>query len=204
MRVEYLTEKQIKAKVDDLLEWFYIRDYRLGVEDVSKDVDVVKLANEMGFIVQFEDLKSIFGENTLGTIFPQSKVILCDNSIEPVGKDKETKEHILRFTIAHEIGHYLLHRKYMEDSKSTLHHTKLNKREQSRIEIQANMVAAMLLMPENLFSRRFKLLALKHGLYQKKSISVYAAVIKELSAYFNASKKAVGYRIKELKDKIWR
>ena len=79
-------------------------------------------------------------------IIPSVKTILCDTSLEPHGKDKENNERVQRFTIAHEIGHYILHQAYMNDNEP-LYYQNLPKNEHRKLETQANMFAARLLMP---------------------------------------------------------
>jgi hypothetical protein len=156
-------------------------------------VDIVGICTQhFGLALHFLDLKSAYGEDTLGMIIPEHKLILCDQSIEPAGEYKERKERIMRFTLAHELGHYLFHQTYMNNETSPLFYQQLNGKERDRIEIQANLFASMLLMPEPFFKNMLRSLQNK-GLKEQ-------AIRKRLSSIFNVSAEAVSYRIASLEE----
>ena len=90
-----------------------------------------------------------------------------------------------RFTIAHEIGHIVLHK----DTNDVHHRMKdvedkdLNIYSDNIQEIEANRFAAMLLMPELEF---------------KKAWSRYSNFLDSIAEYFNVSKLAAGIRANNL------
>lgn len=185
MKVDYLPPEEIAATVNALL----LLD---GISHSGEDVDVIEICRKhFGLGIHFADLKSSYGEETIGLVIAEHKLILCDSSIEPCGKEKEKKEKIMRFTVAHELGHYLFHQRYMTEESGPVFYQHLDKKERDRLEIQANVFAAMLLMPEKLFVKAYA--SLKSQFLKKQDIT------EMLAERFNVSKESVGYRIEALK-----
>ena len=91
-----------------------------------------------------------------------------------------------RFTLAHELGHYIYHRNKYAESGKYLHDNIYFRAEQnmSEDEIKANEFAASLLMPEEAFKN-----AVKSGCRK----------IIDLAGKFNVSTAAVKYRAYKLK-----
>jgi Zn-dependent peptidase ImmA (M78 family) len=91
-----------------------------------------------------------------------------------------------RYTIAHELGHYFLHKDFREfvDPELNLYRCQIGEQESNEraMEIQANMFAASLLMPVELLSTRF------------------ASVrdVGQLAREFRVSRSAMGIRIASL------
>jgi|CXWL01.1.fsa_nt_gi hypothetical protein len=183
MRVDYIDDSFIKKQANELIDK-YTSGSITDIEGIA--------TQKLGLKIRFIDLQSCYGNGTLGMILQEYKMILCDKSLEPYGKYKETNEHILRFTIAHEIGHYTLHLKYMGDSGSPFFHRNLKNHEKKKLETQANMLAAELLMPEAEFRKAYI-----HTFYNEKIRPTYD-IKSNLSNKFNVSKEAVGYRIQAL------
>jgi hypothetical protein len=184
MKINFLSDYVINHKAKLLL-----REYsETNASSEKHEVDVVGIASHLGLSIHFVDLQTAYDKNTLGMIVPAKKIILCDISTEPHGSRKEQNERILRFTLAHEIGHYQLHKHYMADP---LFYHNLNHQEQSRIEIQANRFGSSIIMPDYSFKARYNFLFRKVGLDQ-------GLTIRELSEDFNVSQQVVRYRIKEL------
>lgn len=185
MKVDYLPPEEIAATVNTLL----LLD---GIDNSGKEVDVIEICQKhFGIKIHFVDLKSAYGKETIGLVMAEHKLILCDSSIEPCGKQKERKEKIMRFTVAHELGHYLFHQRYMTEESGPVFYQHLDKKERDRLEIQANVFAAMLLMPERLFTKAYT--SLKSQFVKKPEI------LEHLAELFNVSKESVNYRIDALK-----
>lgn len=91
------------------------------------------------------------------------------------GKHPETRR---RFTIAHEIGHFVLHPEKIGDgiTDDALYRSKLS----SATEVQANRFAADLLMPEDLLRD-----AIKQGI----------ETVEELANHFNVSRSSMSIRL---------
>ena len=186
MRVSYLPSAEIASAINVLL-------LLEGVEESAPEVDVVSICcKHFDLAIHFTDLQEAYGENTLGMVLSEHKLIFCDHSIEPMGDNKTVKERIMRFTVAHELGHYLFHQEYMTSDRPPLFYHELSKVEKTRVEIQANIFAAMLLMPEKPFTETYDLLT-SQDLKTK-------TIIERLSELFNVSKESVGYRIEAVKQ----
>ncbi len=103
-------------------------------------VDVKRLAESLGVQVLYEELE----EDVSGMMVTRedlSVVILVN---------QKHHEHRKRFTIAHELGHYLLHRAISPvfvDSKKVFYRNSVASTGEEKQEIEANSFAAELLMP---------------------------------------------------------
>lgn len=90
------------------------------------------------------------------------------------------------FTLAHELGHWLMHRKKLQedpDKYAILYRIAIGKANDDPIEKQANRFAAELLVPQEIF---------------KKYYAKYKDDIEKLSNLFQVSQEVIGYRIKDL------
>jgi hypothetical protein len=184
MTIKFLPPKTIQKSVDCLLESHHLKP--------ECPMDVENIASEhLGFKIMFRDLQAMWGTGTLGMIMPKEALLFCDSSLEPLGMDKETKERIARFTIAHELGHFCLHKEYVSHWRSEFFYT-LSPKKQKDMETQADMFAAMLLMPEALFKEKyFNFQTTKGRLDNQESKRL-------LSEAFNVSKEAASNRMKTL------
>lgn len=187
MRVEFIEDCYIKKRADALRK-DYCAENKTNIEGIATKL--------LGLSISFFDLKACYGSNTLGMIIPEKRRILCDQSLEPYGENKETNERVLRFTIAHEVGHYIFHKEYMGSAESPLFHENLNSKEKKRIETQADRFAAEILMPQYSFIDAFY--------HTKKNCGVKTEyeIKSNLSQIFNVSKESVSWRIKALNLKV--
>lgn len=101
---------------------------------------------------------------------------------------------LLNFTIAHEIGHFILHKQIYETSSekiALLHKRQIKNYEEAlkRIEYQANLFASELLMPKTLFKEEWR--KLKGTNYFDKQ--------RTLCEFFGVLKSALEVRLKYLK-----
>ena len=128
-RIPYLTDIQIQQCVYKLLKLMYQN------KSIAFPIDVEKIAEMGGFCIIYEDnfhqtYQDIKTEDGFVNI-TEKKIILNADLLDNEGR--------LRFTLAHEIGHCVLHNKYSK--------LKLSDEEERRLELQANKYAANLLMP---------------------------------------------------------
>jgi hypothetical protein len=92
----------------------------------------------------------------------------------------------LRFTIAHELAHWLIHRDlYSGGGIAAASATKTSLEENPDVERQADILATALLMPRN---------QVKHAFYALRGITDPAAT---LAALFDVSKQAMGIFLRE-------
>jgi len=120
-----------------------------------------------------------------------------------------------RFTLAHEIGHFWLqHDVYLRNEIVLAADIKLEGSEESaanyeRLEIQANIFASCILMPDHVFKNKLddyrKELDIRdrfHGALfvdgQMQNLADYHVVLSRLSDYFGCSKQAVEIKLKTL------
>ena len=126
-----------------------------------------------------------------------------------------------RFTEAHELAHWILHRSFVDPNNRQYEYRKANipliacreeNIEQNRkhtykwddldwMEWQADNLAAAILMPKEMFIEAFKSAMLDHGfgiqnyLIKDKDITRSKSVIKELSNVFQVSNRAIQLRL---------
>lgn len=167
------TNNRGTIKARELLE-------EIGCDDIS-DLSMDILVSGLGATLIMEPLKNSDGKIIRGN----SKTLIKINSEIPY-------EEKIRFTIAHEVGHFLLHDKLdlevHNDNNNTLNWFKSTE-QQARKGIQeweANDFASELLMPEKMF-RKF---------VENKKFSPY--LVKEIASHFKTSLTSVVYRLVSL------
>jgi Zn-dependent peptidase ImmA (M78 family) len=143
--------------------------------DINSKIDIVQIANFLGLNVYEKIL-----ENTSGYIKIEDK----NRNIYINSLDSNKRK---RFTIAHEIGHYLLHRALIEHNCDTLYRN-TNSLNRDMIEIQANRCAAALLMPR----------AQVQKYYTELSNATYYEKVARMAEYFNVSAQAMDVRLLSL------
>lgn len=169
-KVEYLSRSEIEERAQDVL-----RHHGL----TSIPVDPVVLAGQLGMKVnnaKFSDT------GIVGMIAKRGdNVTLLVNASDPPFRK--------RFTIAHELGHHFLHLledgEFVDGEANLFRGTTDDKNEitpERRREIQANMFAAALLMPEVAVQTEWK-----------KLVSIEA-----MARRFNVSEAAMGFRVVQL------
>lgn len=160
--VEYKPDVDIESAAHAILSKF-------GVERAP--VDPIDLATKSGikvFDAEFEDdsISGMLRQEADGyTIYVNEK--------HPKSRR--------RFTVAHELGHFELHKEYGEfvDSEINMFRTDESSTGANRLEIQANKFAAALLMPE-------------HLLVNARQVT---EDIDSLARLFGVSRAAMGFRI---------
>lgn len=121
----------------------------------------------------------------------------------------KSDKHRYRFVFAHEIGHSYLHRKLLMKIISSAEDVDLDRQRggadwEKRLEIQANLFASYLLIPENPMINKYFEVKRELGysdrqrLYldnQPVNIEDCNSVFNELSRFFNVSKQMVKIRL---------
>ena len=176
-------ENQILDVVNNLLK--KADNYRLD----NGNIDVVKLAKSYGFLVY-----------KLKKDAPLKGLIISDidgdddskNGDRIIAFDSTLSEKDNRFIIAHELGHYFLHRKTPDFTISgkfvnAYHYNEKSKNES--LEEEADFFAANLLLPESAFREKWK----EFGNFAGTDFGYEA-----LSNYFLVSVRCVKKRAEEL------
>jgi Zn-dependent peptidase ImmA (M78 family) len=147
-------------------------------------IPVEQIASKLGAQLSYEPFHGK-GELSGMLLRDRSRTVIGINSAHP-----STRQ---RFTVAHEIGHLVMHQgavfvdqavRYNRDGKSSL--------AADRKEIEANTFAAELLMPERLVTA-----AVEKRLNKKPNLS-QALLIDELASEFRVSVQAMEYRLTNL------
>jgi Zn-dependent peptidase ImmA (M78 family) len=186
LNIPYITENKIIELTSNILQ----TAYNEGIYQ-SKATPVELIAETIGLKYLYEDLEKDFGKGTLGSMDFSSNTIFLNQ--RHFG-EQECNAGLLNFTIAHEIGHFILHKEIYENSaeKIALLHKKQIKNYESalkRIEYQANLFAGELLMPKTLFLEE----------WQKLKGTNYFDKRKIMCDFFVVSKSALGVRLEYLK-----
>lgn len=144
--------------------------YPIPIVNIMKELNFIvgkqRLEDDLsGYIVINDEIEKKFGK----------KKMICVNSNDSWGHQ--------RFTIAHELAHYLFDYNMQEpEFYNTYRTTDVN----NDIEIRANTFAANLLMPEKEFKKQYDKYYDDIDLYSK------------LEEYFQVSRRAIDRRIIEL------
>jgi len=138
-------------------------------------VDVEAIARDLGIAVAYD---VSLGGNVSGKIVKDERASRSGYAIYINAADNERRQ---RFTLAHEIAHFVLHRDLIGDGvvDSALYRSSLS----DEHERQANRMAADMLLPAPLVRSRYR---------TEKALS-------RISAAFNVSEDAMRIRLKELR-----
>lgn len=158
----------------------------------SAPVDVDRIAELLGITVEYDaslERKDIVGRISFNDGHPVVSINPAQNRYEPRR----------RFTLAHEIGHYVLHsaenRMGFTDSKRTMSRTESY---WDRYESEANTFAAQLLMPRDLvLSEGQKLIDVYKRDNGAKAIP-QSLFVERLADRLAVSSKAMEYRLRNL------
>ena len=165
---------QIEKKAFELLE---------KTNSVSLPIPIKEVIKKIGIKLSPYDL----GNDVSG-------VLVIDNETCKIGYNS-TESHVRqRFTLAHELGHFILHKNKNQDvfvDNVTYMFRKSNTRSVDyKIEMEANQFAAAILMPEIMIERELN--KLNNG-----NLSDHDLIV-ELANKFKVSQIAMTYRLNNL------
>lgn len=198
--VPFLSIEQIKSAAAKVLE---STDYKSGAVDLSK------LCLSLSIDLQFSDrdVSDVDGTPILGSAnFGRKTIEINSHSIK-------TRE---RFTIAHEIGHFVLdHERYLRSETIVERDLFVTDEKSSsfnyeRLEYQANAFSAELILPDAVFLRKtaqfrrdLEIRDRGHGYVfvddQPCNFIVYNELLLRLSNYFEVSKQAIEVKLRKSK-----
>lgn len=210
MNVPFLSDQAIESAAHELLMKFS-KHVGVQVQPPIPVDDIIEKYLRVG--LEITDLKTKLGtDDVLGAAYFDEKIIRVDQRLEE-------QEGRLCFTMAHEVGHWQLHRPLYEMDKvsSSLFGTKeprpaflCRSSQKPRPEMQADKFAALLLMPSRFVREAFAAVNgsepfLIAGLRaQPKDLSVVRpwgeiskSVIKQ-GKFSNVSVEAMRYRLQDL------
>lgn len=141
-----------------------------GFIDAKGNVQLDKVAQSENIEVEYVDLPST-----------ESGFFRSSNGVYVIGINKKHNSRRQRFTFAHELGHYFLHKGTGDTAFSDEVFYRIEN--SSSIEYAANEFAARLLIPENRLTEK-----LNQGMID----------LRELAEEFEVSIAAMEYRVKSL------
>lgn len=225
---EFKYEKQVSLKISnkDIIPYIgqtYIDDRVKGIfkhfkSKINNNKEILLLPiceylskhNDVEFIYN-EDLGvNPYGNEVLGKLSLDTKTIYISNSLE-------VNSPRWRFTLAHELGHFLLHRKLflnnpdsnVMDSEKSINWENVDKSSISRLEWQANAFSSSLLLPRitlipliaNLL-KDYEIRNSNHGIIylddQKDNILAYRKISSKIKKEYNVSHQMITYRLVQL------
>jgi len=163
MKVPYLTKRHIEATTDDTIAR-YERKFGCFEEPAVPLEEIAECLYNLD--VRCEDLSGEFGKDTLGAIwFNQREIRIDDVLNHEMHPDKLGR---YRFTLAHEIGHWVLHEPVFQarlrqsslfdvaNQPSIICRDLLLLAKKKPVEWQADYFAGCLTMPRSLVMRAFE------------------------------------------------
>lgn len=165
-----------------------IRDIENYAEKILKKTDQNEPPIELEKIAEKLNLKvgpADLGEEVSGVIFIKNKK-------GKIGYNPSDIRERIRFTIAHEIGHFVLHKEKMEmfiDKTYYALRDKNSSKGEYKMEREANAFAAALLMPRSLLIREIK--ETNFDLAEEDSLN-------KLARKFGVSTQAMSFRLANL------
>jgi Zn-dependent peptidase ImmA (M78 family) len=161
--VSYVSDEAIEKDAQALLaEYAHARG--VPIEAPIAIDDIIEKHLKIG--IEFDDTHRLFGvprsgigfdPDILGAIFFEQKRIVIDESLDP--DENPAKEGRYRYTAAHEVGHWRLHRHLfgkdpaqtsMLDGNAPPSVICRTSQAKARIELQADLYASCVLMPRKL------------------------------------------------------
>jgi len=216
-KVSWLTKFQISQETDELLNQWEI----FTGQEVKPPIPVEAITEKyLKFILEYDNLEEILGiPDVLGATWVEEKRMVINNSL------LDGVEGRITFTCGHEIGHWILHKKYLFDQFTRFR--RLSNSNQPTVvcrlstsklrgEWQADYFSSCLLMPqeevENAYKRVFGTTPI--FIYNEKScfgrnnpvvIDPALDTAKEIAQkvisegnFTNVSKEAMCYRLSDL------
>ncbi|MDB5250658.1 MAG: hypothetical protein JWQ40_5052 [Segetibacter sp.] len=206
LKIDYKEDKDIEERISEVGIYRCYTNSSLNVDSLC---ELVSELYEVDFIFS-ESLAESKKSKILGKIIYDPLQIF-------ITKELQEEPKRLRFTLCHEIGHLVLHyhllKPYFDftidtDYSFSFNHNKIT----TRLEIQANMFASIVLLPFQPLLTLVGKFFLKNDIYKghllldhqsKNQVYVYT-LLSEIEKEFDVSKEVAKIRLKELgliKDK---
>ena len=142
MKVPWLPKEQIEMKAREVISAYEDKSGRKAAPPVPVE-GIIELG--LGLRLAFEDLKAKLRiDDVLGATYVPARKICADISL-----DRPEAEGRLCFTLAHEAGHWVMHREFVYSADRSGGSIFCRTRDAKKpIEWQADCFASCLLMPE--------------------------------------------------------
>jgi len=179
---------------------------------VAPPVDICAIAETfLGLRLDYVDLEKEHGKGILGAINFEKKNVYINTALDPVENDGAEGRH--NFTLAHEIGHWQLHRyefllpDNLRNRDSRMSILCRNDQRNEPREWQANQFASYLLMPKTMIQNAWRsrygdkvlpvgdVEAFKRGDDLKAVFKDYYLLVKDFAQIFAVSGHAMRIRL---------
>lgn len=190
--IPFLSSEELKKKAKEIYQLQPLETNDVAGEVLAKNFPMIE--------VRYDNLS----QGLLGTIDIRNNIIT-------LSEDIISDTNRVHFTLAHEIGHLVLHRKFLRKEFSSVDDyidiSILSDKNIKRMEYQANVFASYLLLPERKFYYEVALLFkeysitkgrlyLDHQLCNRRNVSL---ILQRLSRKFQVSQQAIAIRLKNEK-----
>lgn len=190
--IPFLSSEELKKKAKEIYQLRPLQTNDVAGEVLAKNFPMIE--------VRYDNLS----QGLLGTIDLRNNIIT-------LSEDIMSDTNRVHFTLAHEIGHLVLHRKFLQKEFSSVDDyidiSILSDKNIKRMEYQANVFASYLLLPERKFYYEVALLFkeysitkgrlyLDHQLCNRRNVSL---ILQRLSRKFQVSQQAIAIRLKNEK-----
>lgn len=188
--MKFIPKKRLERAADNLLmEFSQARSSSIDIPVPVEDI----LEGHFGLSLSFENLSALLGrDDVLGATFVDKREVSIDQTLDP--EENPGTEGRFRFTVAHEIGHWLLHAPTLrnEGVSHALREKKPKRTDKDPREWQADYFAACLLMPKALLLTQWdEVRAVK-----KRPIGFDAS--NEMARRFQVSEQAMRIRLHDV------
>lgn len=190
--IPFLSSEELKKEAKEIYQLQPLQTNDVAGEVLAKNFPMIE--------VRYDNLS----QGLLGTIDLRNNIIT-------LSEDIISDTNRVHFTLAHEIGHLVLHRKFLRKEFSSVDDyidiSILSDKNIKRMEYQANVFASYLLLPERKFYYEVALLFkeysitkgrlyLDHQLCNRRNVSL---ILQRLSRKFQVSQQAIAIRLKNEK-----
>jgi Zn-dependent peptidase ImmA (M78 family) len=199
--IPYISKEEIEEKIISIFNLNNREDIQYFASS-NELIDTLKQQFEVDFIFD-QDLHDEIGYCNFK-----------DNSIA-ISNELEFESPRWRFTLAHEIGHYVLHKNLFKnygivvtnDDESNFSNTLngLSNKLTKKVEIQANLFASFLLLPRVAFWKKYTVLFYELFQWRKypylyvdkqhDNIKNYNYIAQQISESFGVSKEVIKFRL---------
>ena len=199
--LSFFSDQKLKTIAESVRLEIYGEDCKNILKIEMKDL-IFFLKKKYNFYIEFplEEPRYTFPEKIRGLVDYKKRIIFIYGI-------KDADLHLLKFSIAHEISHLILHMPLLE--KDNFFYFSEETKESQRLEAQANKLANYIILNDVAFQEKFKLLAKKYylnanrGYYlyldnQPCNITQFMQITDELIENFDVSREQIKYRLLEL------
>ncbi len=187
MEFESLTPNDIEQKAKQ----FLVNYFSACNKSLAIPIPIESIAEHyLGYNIEITD-EGVFTNPLIlgGIIFDQKKIM--------VNATAEAHEGRYSFTLAHEVGHHVLHKAIFESANNDrmVCREDANKPTEER---QADYFAGALLMPEEQIRQLYKELELPQRWYTGRAMKAVARKMMTAGGYSNVSNQAMTVRLRQL------